>query len=64
MTGTRPCGLSAETRFIQPAEVAASRDVLVVKPEFAHQPKHLLHVEGIAASPHLQHARTLPSATP
>src|SRR5262249_30400916 len=46
-------------RLVEPAEVAAGRDVLMGQTEFADEPKHFLHIEGVAASPNLEHRRFL-----
>jgi hypothetical protein len=46
-------------RLVEPAEVAAGGDVLMGQTEFADEPKHFLHIEGVAASPNLEHRRFL-----
>jgi hypothetical protein len=44
-----------EGGLVQPAETAAGGHMLILEPELANEPKHLLHIEGTAASPNSQH---------
>src|SRR5262249_54425250 len=46
-------------RLVEPSEVAAGGDVLMGQTELADQPKHFLDIEGVAASPNLEHGRPL-----
>src|SRR5262249_52969402 len=45
----------AKRRLVEPSEAAAGGDVLVGKTELADEPKHFLDIEGVAASPNLEH---------
>src|SRR5262249_59847836 len=51
-------------RLVEPSEVAAGRDVLMGQTELADEPKHFLDIEGVAASPNLEHGRPLLIAGP
>src|SRR5262249_34700056 len=46
-------------RLVESAEAAAGGDVLMGETELADEPKHFLDVEGVAASPNLEHGRPL-----
>src|SRR5207247_857034 len=49
----------SKRRLVEPAEIAAGGDVLMGQTELADEPKHFLDIEGVAASPNLEHGRPL-----